>query len=152
MQLPQGITGFRGRNDSVVPATDLAAFKSDCFMIAHALGGSVTKLAVDGVIANYGCIVLMIQDRDVMVLINVHVPVIAFAEPLARTDHQIIFLDELELANRFRSIGTYTVLDRDELESTVTAEACRMLTGAEQDQIKYWKPARLADLVFNNWD
>lgn len=46
----------------------------------------------------------------------------------------------------------FVIGDLAELNRRVTSDDLEMLSPAEQDQAKYWKPKRVGDIIFNWWD
>jgi hypothetical protein len=155
MQLPRGITGFRSVDDPALPVTDLAAFRTHCYEAARALSGRVRSVetpANDPHGANFARAVLELPDGPVTVLLNAHSPVIAFAEALNENGASVRFIDQPALAVVFRSLGSYEVWSSSKLDAPVTSEACKPLASSELKQVKYWRPRRIGDLVFNYWD
>ena len=62
------------------------------------------------------------------------------------------FVQVPRLIEVFRSFGDYNVLEAPELNRPLTGEDTSLLGSAESDQMRYWKPSRLGDLIFNFWD
>jgi len=154
MELPRGITGFRHVNDPPLPACDFRAFRGHCFAAARVLGGRVraVEAPMQRVSTNFARAVLELPDGPLVVLLNAHFPVVAFAELAAEGEVQPRFVDAPGLAELFREFGCYEVLATSELHQPVTAAACRELAPTEREQLQYWRPGRLGDLVFNFWD
>lgn len=107
--------------------------------------------AVFGV-SNFTALTLDLPARSVVVLINLHHPIVAFAEEGAGDGGQITFIDAFDLARQFREGGGYLVLTAREARSPIGAEAYRLLAQAELDQLRYWRPQSLGEVVFNHWD
>jgi hypothetical protein len=89
--------------------------------------------------------------RTVVLLLSAYVPLLAFAEPPIRYMVQAFVDPPPELAERFRGLG-YQVLDRAALEAPVRKESLAELRKSELDQVRYWKPERIGDVIFNHWD
>jgi hypothetical protein len=62
------------------------------------------------------------------------------------------FIDAPALAEVFQGFGTYEVCSSAELGVPLKPEACTQLGEAELEQVQYWRPHRVGDLVFNFWD
>lgn len=154
MKLPRGITGFRHIDDPLLPVSDCTAFRSYCYEAARALRGHVVSVEapIRGTVANFARAIIDLRDGPAAVLLNAHFPVIAFARPRVQNGAPVSFIDAPALAEVFRLFGTYEVWSRSQLESPVQRETCSNLAEAELEQVKYWKPARVGDVVFNFWD
>lgn len=154
MQLARGITGFRGANDPALPVCDFSAFRGHCYAAARALGGRVLAVEQPGspAASNFARASILLSAGAVAVLLNAHVPVIAFAEVVEHGEAAVRFTNAPSLAELFRGFGTYEVAERSEMEEPLTAEQCEKLALAEQGQIAYWRPKRVGDVVFNFWD
>jgi hypothetical protein len=156
MELRKGITGFRHVNDPPLPSTDLLSFRSYCFAAARMLGGKVAHPGLEPVRveANFTWLVLELPTGAVAVLLNRHSPVVGFARPWGEDGpHGLItFLNCERLAGVFEEMGGYEVVSQTELGRPVRPDDLRQLSPAEMEQVKYWKPRRLGDIVFNFWD
>jgi hypothetical protein len=154
MRLARGITGFRGANDPALPACDFSAFRGHCYAAARVLGGRVLAVEQPGnpPASNFAQTIIQLPTGVVAVLLNAHVPVIAFAEVVGDGEATVRFTSAPRLAEVFRDFGSYEVAERSELEESLTAERCEELARAEQDQIAYWRPKHVGDVVFNFWD
>jgi hypothetical protein len=154
MELPRGITGFRHVDDPPLPVSDFAVFRGHSYAAARALGGCVRSVEapVRGAEANFARAILELPGGPIAILLNAHFPVIAFADPPAESAAPVRFIDAPALAERFQRFGTYEVWSGSELEVPLTPEACKQLAGAELEQVQYWRPRRVGDLVFNFWD
>jgi hypothetical protein len=154
VELPRGITGFRHVDDPPLPVCDFAAFRGHCYAAARVLHGRVVAVEapIRGVEANFARAVLELPTGWVAVLLNAHFPVVAFAEPQTEGDTSVRFTDVPGLAEAFRGFGGYEVPDVVELTAPLTPEQCQHLAPAEREQVKYWRPERVGELVFNFWD
>jgi hypothetical protein len=154
MILRRGITGFRHVDDEPLPVTDSPAFHGHCHEIARRVEGKLVAggASLNGVERNFIYQMLAIPAGQVAVLLNAHYPVIAFAHPLNAGEVSLHFMDSGALAEAFRFFGVYEVLGLAELEAPLHQEAFGELSAAELEQLKYWKPRRVGDLIFNFWD
>lgn len=154
MELPRGITGFRHSDDEPLPATDLKAFREHCFSAARSLSGRVklVEMPYSRGTTNFATAVLELPEGAVVVLLNAHFPIIGFARPPREGQVLFHFMDMPGLADLFRSLGVYEVVTAPDLERPIVEEDLSRLGPAEMEQVRYWRPARVGDLLFNDWD
>jgi len=153
MQLPRGITGFRHMDDPPLPVSDHAAFRGHCYVAAQTLGGRVRS--VEGPsqtsAANYTRAVIELPGRSIAILLNAHVPIIAFAVA-SRESGPLQFTDMPALAVLVQRFAAYEVWPASQLAAPLTPDSCKQLAEAELNQIKYWRPRSIGEVVFNVWD
>jgi hypothetical protein len=152
MKLPRGITGIRTPKDPPLPQSDFSRFKSDCYEIARSTGARVRAVTFPQGTNSFGYAILAFDEQSIAVLLNAHYPLIAFPESFVPDQHPNAFVDHAALATAFKTLGAYTVPSRDELESSVSAEACQELSPAELSEVKYWRPRCIGEVIFNFWD
>ena len=154
VELHRGITGFRHADDEPLPASDLKAFRAYCFSAARSLSGRVSRIELPYGNArnNFASGVLELPEGATAVLLNAHFPIVAFARPPREGHVRLAFVEAPGLVELFRSFGVYEVLEASDLERPLVEEDCRRLGPAERDAVRYWKPERVGDLVFNSWD
>jgi hypothetical protein len=153
--LYRGITGFWGLSDEPPPETDLRVFRSHCFEVARQTNGRVLSVAnsnTKGHYRNYSLGTIELRSEIVCILLNAHYPIVAFADPVAESEVQLRFRDSSELAQAFGVFGLYQIVLARELESQPTPDTLGKLSLAEQKQVEYWNPQRIADILFNWWD
>lgn len=88
--------------------------------------------------------------RRVAVPCNAYYPWVAFAE--AHGEVLPRFVESAALASRFREAMPCEVLDRSWLEAAPDAAMLESLGAAERKQIRYWRPGRVGEIIFNFWD
>lgn len=154
MELVRGITGFRRGDDAPLPSSDVAAFRTHCFTAARWLSGRVSQIGSpsEPTGRNFVSLDLELPEGRVAVLLNAHYPVVGFAEPPGESQGRLRFVDVPRLAEVFRNLGVYRVLETSDLEGSARDVDTSPLGPAELEQIRYWKPTRVGDLVFNFWD
>lgn len=154
MELCRGITGFRHVDDPPLPTCDLRAFRGHCHAAARALGGQVVAadMPVNRSGANFARTTLELLAGPVAVLLNLYHPVIAFVEPTVENDLPLRFIDAPALAQQLREIGAYEILSAAEARKPIGEEHCRLLSDAELEQLRYWRPWCIGAVVFNHWD
>ncbi len=87
----------------------------------------------------------------VRVLCNAHYPIAAFATPPAyEGDARLEFVDCPELAEALRA--EFSVITRQDACAGVADELIAQLSDDELHQMRYWRPQRIGDVIFNYWD
>ncbi|MCA9068915.1 MAG: hypothetical protein KDA84_08335 [Planctomycetaceae bacterium] len=84
-------------------------------------------------------------------LLNLHSPNIAFTDPPDEEEPywDLRFRDCSSLAEAFCGLEIYHVLNRKHLEAHPSADNYRRLAKVETEQISYWNPTRIGDVIFN---
>jgi len=149
--LPKGVTGFDA------PKRGVAAkqFASACYAAARHVGGRVhqVRAACERVTSNFHEALMTLRDspRTVRVLCNAHYPIVAFTPPAAyEGDVRLEFMDCPELAAALRV--EYAVITKQEACTGVADELVAHLGEPELHQMRYWRPLRIGDVIFNYWD
>ena len=147
MILPRGITGFWSVNTAPLPLLEEKAFCQMCYSIALENGGTVTELDTDTYPRNFYSAKLSRYDQSVFLLQNIHYPYMA----VARRDASGGFV----LTNQpewFRlPTGSVHFLSLAELNQD-WHNLCRELSPEELEQIRYWNPQTVGEILFNTWD
>ena len=127
MILPRGITGFWSVNTAPLPLLDEKAFCQMCYSIALENGGTVTELDTDTYPRNFYSAKLSRYDQSVF-LIWISQP-----EWLQLPEGSVRFLSPSELTRDWHDL-------------------CGELSPEELEQIHYWNPQTVGEIVFNTWD
>ena len=147
MILPRGITGFGGVNTVPPPLLDKKAFRQMCYSIAWENGGTVAEMDMDTARKNFYSAKLSRYDQAVFLLQNIHYLWAAFAR--CDTDGGYAFIDPSEWLQL--SEGPVRFLSPDELSQDWHG-LCGELNLEELEQIRYWNPQTLGEIIFNTWD
>ena len=131
---------------------DAGAFKTACYEAARRLSGRVRATRAAGPAANFHTVDLALAGQQLTVLCNAHFSLIGFAEPISPGQQVFDFVDVPPLAEALKSQGRFEVLTATELDSPVTQESLSLLSPAELQQVQYWKPRTIGQVVFNCWD
>ena len=151
MILPEGITGFFESGRGVAPpAVDPKSFARACHAAARVVSGSVERFEAAGIARNYHRAILRQRDAAIAVLCNAHFPWVAFAE--ASEDLPLRFLADTALASRIKEAMPCEVMSLSSLEAHPEAELLANLGDVEREQIRYWRPQRIGEIIFNFWD
>lgn len=145
--LPGGITGFWSVNTAPLPLLDEKAFRQMCHVLGWKNGGTVAEVDTDTTARNFYSAKLSRYDQSVFILQNIYYPFAAFTQRNASggsiwiTPPEWIQLPEDPV--RFLSPSE---LNRD------WHGLCEDLSLEELEQIRYWKPQTVGEIIFNTWD
>lgn len=155
---------LNGISDSGGPDTfvDGDLFKKVCYSTMTSLGGKVLSFREPAVAQNYYYAEVSLQSEDaIFILLNSIYPFIAFTtspEPPSMT-----FVEHKQLAAMINQLcgDVYRVLHPVELNEPLRMKEAKgglvvlnenTLNKWDMYNIKYWKPNRVGDVVFNYWD
>ena len=147
MLLPRGITGFWSVNANQPPFLDEKAFRRMCHALARENGGTVAEVDTDTASRNFYSAKLSRYDQSVFLLQNIHYPYAAFAQRDA--DGRFIFTgppEWLRLPERTVRFLSPAELNQD------WRNLCGELSPEELEQICYWNPKTVGEIIFNTWD
>jgi hypothetical protein len=68
------------------------------------------------------------------------------------TDLELTFVEPVSLAATFLAATEFQPLDARWLSADLNNELLTGLAASELKQVRYWKPERVGDLIFNFWD
>ncbi|MGO5024486.1 hypothetical protein ACTQ4E_15595 [Lawsonibacter sp. LCP25S3_G6] len=126
---------------------DEKEFRRMCHAPARTNGGTVTELDTNTSARNFYSAKLKRYDQSVFVLQNVHYPYAAFAQ---RDDSdQFIFNSPPEWLQLPE--GTMRFLSLSELNQNWNG-LDQELSPEELEQILYWKPQTVGEIIFHTWD
>lgn len=147
MNLPKGVTGFWASGGQAPRAVDAKRFKSCCYEAARETSGKVAEFqaAYSGFVRNFHVAKLDWHDHQREVWCNAHHPLIAFV-----TSHDSRFIDDLRLGAFFAD--GFRLLSEHDLNQYPTPATLCDLDENELSQIRYWRPLRIGEIIFNSWD
>lgn len=140
--LPRGVTGFRHVSEPALPDVSPERLRS---ALGVASRSRATIAPSDGVARSFH---RAFVDAG-LVVCNQHFAWVAAAR--GPQDGELEFLDPPAWLG---GLDGFVVLDRATLESSVTPDDPRLadLGPTEREQLRYWRPRRLGDVIFNLWD
>lgn len=147
MILPRGITGFWSANTAPLPLLDEKAFRQMCHTLSRKNGGAVTEVDTDTAARNFYSAKLSRYDQSIFVLQNVHYPYVAFAQ--RDTSGGFIWISQPEWLRLPE--GSVRFLGPSELTRD-WHDLCGELGPEELEQIRYWDPQTVGEIIFNTWD
>ncbi|MBD8071635.1 hypothetical protein [Bacillus sp. PS06] len=148
MLLPNGITGFY--DIQMPPEVDRKQFKQLCFDFASWNRGKVIDDVTSIDQSNFYYAQIEIEGRLFYILLNKHYPYLAFASEIEFGN--IKFTNNPVHDKPFSFF--YQVLAMDELNVPFNQNQTRImeLNRTELQQIAYWKPKKVGEIIFNYWD
>lgn len=147
MILLRGITGFWDVKTEQPPFGDEKAFRRMCCLLARENGGTVAEIDTDAAARNFYSARIQKYGDSIFVLQNIHYPYAAFA---GRDSSGRFILTQHPEWLRLPE-GPVHFLSLAELNQDWCG-LCGELSPEEMDQIRYWKPHTVGEIVFNNWD
>ena len=142
--LPRGITGFAGAREQP-PVQDIRSFAALAYAVEREISGAVRLIDSDIVCRSFYSARIETRRGAVWLLGNAYHPYAAFADSLE--PGRISFTD----APSVLSLEHTRVLTPAELYRP-WSEAAGELGCAEMEQILYWKPHMVGEVIFNFWD
>ena len=129
------------------PLLDEKSFCQMCHVLARENGGMVTETDTDTAARNFYFAKVIRYDQSLFVLQNIHYPFAAFAQRDASGKFVLTGQPEwLRLPE-----GTARFLSPDELNQDWHG-LCEGLSPEELEQIRYWNPQTVGEIIFNAWD
>ena len=147
---PNGITGFYGPGGHNPPQIDESLFKQIGYSALSRHGGKVIEFQAPQYPANYYTVHAEMSDSPFFILLNEHYPFLAFASAVEYGNIQ--FMDIPALHEDFSPF--YRIMSASELGKPFNLSLTRNseLWSAELDQITYWKPETIGQIIYNHWD
>jgi hypothetical protein len=151
--LPRGVTGIESRREGSPSFTDFQAFRGHCYGAARKAGWSVQGVLTprQPIACNYALAVFRHREDSIAAALNEVFPLLAFVIPPAEGQLSLDFADCPELGSAFVQLG-YTVLPAAELARPLTREMWQGLAPHEQKDVRYFRPRRVGDVIYNYWD
>ncbi|MBQ0140844.1 MAG: hypothetical protein KBT36_16335 [Kurthia sp.] len=147
MKLPRGITGFFDEK-AALQMIDLKKFRSLCYDVS--LHEDIVLISIKEAVypTNYICAKFSVNDQPIQILLNAYYPLLAAA---VITEHEhIVFC---ELPKTFESfIAHYQSISLEELQEKLREEHLEQLSEVERQQITFWAPQNVGEIIFNTWD
>ncbi|MBB5113795.1 hypothetical protein AB0K27_28280 [Micromonospora echinospora] len=149
MKLPPGATGF---NPPPGAQADLKAFTAACHHVARTIDATVTGVTPAGVTPNFHTVDIADAQHHIAVLRHTTLPFIAFARPHTNGDVTVTFVDHPDLAAALTTLTDAQALTAEQLQTPLSQVDLNALSQHEHDQINYWNPTTVGELLFNFWD
>ncbi|MFI1176712.1 hypothetical protein [Streptomyces melanogenes] len=152
IRIARGATGFWGHGDDPLPGADVAAFRSACHAAARSIDGTASEVAPAGSMPSFHTAVISTSSGRSIVLCHAVFPVVAFVASLPNDGAPLPdFISPPGWAAAFE-VGGFRLLDVDELCMPLASADTSELAGEELEQVGYWRPNTVGELMFNWWD
>ncbi|MEI5906647.1 hypothetical protein WAK64_06200 [Bacillus spongiae] len=150
MKLSNGVTGFYNSEVNTLPQVDGKQFKQLCFDVISRNNGKVVDFITPQYPTNFYYAHVEIEDNQFYILLNEHFPYLAFASIVEFGN--IKFINKPVLYEKFSSL--YRVIGTGELNAPLTQDLLKQteLNSVELEQISYWRPETVGQIIFNYWD
>lgn len=157
MLLLNGVTGLTDGSDGNYQQQDVKQFKNLCFSLVIPNDGKILNFTEPQIDTNFFKVEVEIFGRQRYILLNESYPFLAFASNVGYFN--IDFVYESRLAELFRPF--YCVVEAIELNEPLKIkfgpknkilENDNELSRLELEQIAYWKPTKIGEVIFNHWD
>jgi hypothetical protein len=135
-------------------APELADFKTACYEVARQTGGRVES-ASDGCFPpNFHRVVIAFRDRRVAVLCHQTLSLLALATPPVESSiWPLSFIDDPAIGPAIAGLLRVRLLTAAELELDWSRAATHPPAEvAYEEDLKYWRPGSVGDVIFNGWD
>ncbi|MEU7455404.1 hypothetical protein [Streptosporangium roseum] len=122
--------------------------------MARRTNGRVLAVDPAGGRRSFHAAILTYRDRgrELELVGHVLLPLLALARRRIESDMALSFLDDREVSGKLGAYEPYRVPGTAELALPVARADLSELGEAEMDQIRYWRPETVGELVFNFWD
>ncbi|MDQ2087898.1 hypothetical protein RBH29_15815 [Herbivorax sp. ANBcel31] len=150
MKLPNGIAGFFSSETNEPLSVDGKQFKQLCYHIAIHNEGKVIDFNEPKYPRKFYYAQVEILGEQFYILLNGHHPYIAFSSSIGFGN--IKFIDKPFISEQFSLF--YKVLGLADLHVSVDENLIKKteLNIAELEQLAYWKPETVGQIIFNYWD
>ncbi|MEW2386522.1 hypothetical protein AB0873_31335 [Micromonospora sp. NPDC047707] len=143
---------YASNDASAAAAPSSSVFTAVCHHAARAIGATVTGVTPAGVTPNFHAVDIPHAQHHIAVLRHITLPLIAFARPRASGDVTVTFVDHYDLAAATINLTDAQVLTVEQLRTPLAQVDLSALAPYERDQVNYWKPTTVGELLFNFWD
>ncbi|MEZ0066218.1 hypothetical protein ABIA32_002228 [Streptacidiphilus sp. MAP12-20] len=151
MRLMRGATGFRASTEPPLPLVDVGLLRGLCFDAARVEHARVGPWREAGT-CTFHSVSIASQLASCVALFHAHLPLVAFAVTPPSPGQPIVgFADPPSWAGTFEA-GGLRLLGPLTLDRSIADVDLGGLSCAELDQVSYWRPRSLGDLLFNWWD
>lgn len=152
-RLPPNITGFFDKGEQP-RSLDPRTFKQACHLVAQMDGGTVEGVGMDLLGRSYFAATIRTNSDHASVLCNSVYSYVAFVPPdaLEHGPPKLAFIEPIALAAAFASATKFQPLDAAWLDANLSADLLTDLAPSEREQLSYWKPERVGEVIFHSWD
>ncbi len=152
--LQRGVTGFFNWDErGAIPEFHFREFKLVIHVVARELSCSATNLVERGVTPNFHSALIACEDQSILILGHSIYPIFAIAKPLEHSSQCLRFIDIDKVSQIVNDHFPHvTLASAQRLTQKLSGTDLVELDEFELEQVKYWKPETVGELVFNWWD
>jgi hypothetical protein len=121
-------------------------------MSAGGGASTVARVIAAGVTPNFHTIDIAHRRHQTAVLHHAALPLLAFAAPRSDNEAMLTFLDHHDLAAAINEVSDLQIMTAHQLSTPLTQTDLSDLHSSEHEQINYWRPRTVGELLFNFWD
>jgi hypothetical protein len=149
--LPRGVTGFGDKYWMPKAHAFFSELKTLSHDVARRTHGRIVSKSSDLFGANFHTLHMEGRGYHLSILLNAFFPLVGFAEVLREEGEEPIFT---EIPSDFSTLtpSAFTFIGKSILISPPDESSLAQLSSAEIEQVQYWRPRRLGDIIFNYWD
>ena len=140
-----GLSNIRQMRGANLQQQDKIDFKRICYSINKA---EVIGFDFDLIAKNYYVAEIKHNEEMVYLLLNAYYPYLAFSHN--QDKFSLNFTMNRELETIFKDY--YEILSPDQLNAGISIDELDKLGHTEKDQVIYFNPRRIGDVIFNYWD
>lgn len=153
MKLQRGITSFFDWDErGLIPEIAFDDFKRAIFSAFNRDGWRVGSLLPRSGTPNFHTAEIVSTNESTLVVCNGTYPIYAFADTSGLDNCLLTFRDYPNLAERLKAFPNLMVASVSDLSRLITDADIANLDKCEAEQIKYWKPKTIGEIVFNWFD
>ncbi len=146
MLLQKGITGFSDCRNPLQTTENFQLFKTICYTAAAAFNAEIIEISDNQYPQNYFSANILLNGKSICILLNRYYPIIGFTRELHGSKY---FIDCKELFSMLSY--QYNVIACDRLNAPF--DNCpHALDKCELQQIEYYRPTSIGNIIFNEWD
>ena len=149
IRVARGATGFCGEGDDLVAQVDVGAFKTACHVAARSIRATVGEVTPAGVTPSFHTVLITAPGIRSTILCHEVLPVVAFVARSPQAGVSLAgFTSPPAWADAYEVAG-FRLLDVEELNMSLAAADTSELAEAELEQVRYWRPGTVGELMFN---
>ncbi|MFF0095113.1 hypothetical protein ACFYSF_34980 [Streptomyces canus] len=152
IRVARGATGFWGHGDDPLPQVDVGAFKTACHAVARSIRATVGEVTPAGVTPNFHTVLITAPGIRSAVLCHEVLPVVACAAGPPQVGAPLMYATAPPAWGDAFELGGFRLLDIEELSTPLAAADTSELAEADLEQVRYWRPSTVGELMFNWWD
>lgn len=146
MLLQKGITGFSDYRNPLQTTENFQLFKTICYTAAAAFNAEIIEISDNQYPQNYFSANILSDEKNIYILLNRCYPIIGFTKEPHGNKH---FIDYKKLSSMLSY--QYNVISCDILNSPFDSSS-HSLDKYELQQIEYYQPTSIGNIIFNEWD